>query len=639
MLAGKAIGPYFVYKEIGHGAMGTVYHGYDNKSKRQIAVKMIGTGLTSNPGAMARFQRECEFLKKLRHPNIVRLYATGNYQKTPFYVMEFIEGETLQDILLRRGRFSWEEVVDLGKQVCSALQHAHHQGIVHRDLKPSNIMLTADGQIKLTDFGIAKGFEGTQLTSTNHSVGTAAYMSPEQCRGEKTITHKSDLYSLGVVFYELLTGRRPFETETPLEMFLAHTKGTFERPARRVLDIPIWLDTLVCQMLEKKPEHRPFDATMVAQSLERVEERVSAKRSAGVEMAVAPAGKTPSGKRKLEQSDRETARLLRAAAGKKFGLPKTPWFYEKGWFQAVAITSMLAGIAAVIYWMTRPPDPHKLFSQAQTLIRSGDPDKQIRARNGPIKDYLKRYREVDDNESRQMQAWADDFDLALRERQLRTRMKMGFQPDDDEERKAFAAVKREESGDLAEARDRWQDLLPLQESTDAETRPWGLVAKKRLDDLDGVNHRLEDLKARVELARQGEKNFEPINHKENRAARALRFELFGDFAKAKETWSRLKTAEAEAGERSWFLLAASRVMELTPKVDADVLPKGLNLVRLKLKEVNGLKEKDPAKSALICRDIVFLYDEDSELEDEVAQAKTLLSGLKIDEAPKGRISN
>jgi serine/threonine-protein kinase len=628
MLAGKAIGPYYIYNEIGHGAMGTVYQGYDNKSKKPVAVKMIGAGLSSNPGAMARFQRECEFLKKLRHPNIVRLYATGNYQKTPFYVMEFIAGETLQDVLARRGKFPWEDVVDLGKQVCSALQHAHHQGIVHRDLKPSNIMLTPEGQIKLTDFGIAKGFEGTQLTSTNHSVGTAAYMSPEQCRGEKTITHKSDLYSLGVVFYELLTGRRPFETETPLEMFLAHTKGTFERPARRALDIPIWLDTLVCQMLEKKPEHRPFDATMVAQALERVEERVSARRSAGVEVAVAPAGQTPSTRRKLEQGDRETARLLRQAAGKKTGPARRRMFYERGWFQAVAITALLGGIGGLVYWMTRPADPHKLFAQAQVLMQSADPEKQDRARNGPIKNYLRHYRERDDSETQQMVAWADEYDQALREKQLRKRMQMGFQPDDEMESKAFAAVRQEEAGELAGARERWKVLEPLQDATDAETRPWGLVAKKRLADLASVDERLKDLQGRVEQARKGEQEFSPTNDRDLRAGKALRYELFGDYVKAKEGWNRLKSAQAEAGERTWFLLAASKVLELTPKVDEDALPKGVNLVRQRLKEANALKDKDAAKSAVICRDIVFLCGDDSEMADEVARAKMLLSTLE-----------
>jgi serine/threonine-protein kinase len=634
MLVGKAIGPFVIDKEIGHGAMGTVYHGFERKTNQPVAVKMISAGLDTNPAALARFERECEFLKKLRHPNIVRLLATGSYRHTPFYVMEFIKGETLQDILLRRGRFPWDEVVDLGKQVCAALQHAHDRGIIHRDLKPSNMMLTPEGKVKLTDFGIAKGFEGPQLTSTHHSVGTASYMSPEQCRGEKTITHKSDLYSLGVVFYELLTGRRPFEAETPLDMFLAHTKGTFERPARRVLDIPIWLDTLVCQMMEKKPEHRPFDAAMVTQSLERVEERVSAKRSAGVEMAVAPAGRTPTGARSLPDADKETARLLRVAAGKKSPPAKRRWFYERAWFQAVALSTLLAAIGGFIFWITRPPDPHRLFVKAQGLMQTGDWDKQRLARNGPIQDYLKHYADRPDEETRQMTAWADQTDLALRERQLRTRMKRGLQPDDEAERKAFAAVRREEAGDLVTARERWQSLVSLKESTDTEVRPWGLLAEKRLADLDEVDRQLEDFQSQVVKWRAGEREFEPANHRQARAAQALRFELFGDLVKAKEEWSILKSAEGEPEERWIFLVAASKVAELTPKIEADTFPKGVTLIRQRLKEAAALKAKEPDKAALICRDVVFLYEKDSEMADEVKQAETLLAGLAVPDEPK-----
>src|SRR4029077_4021321 len=128
-------------------------------------------------------------------------------------------------ILARRLRFSWEEVVMMGKQVCSALQHAHEKGIIHRDLKPSNLMRLEDGTIKLTDFGIAKDMDVTALTGANATVGTAAYMSPEQCRGEKNIGPKSDLYSMGVMFYELLTGRKPFIADSPVDMFLMHVNA------------------------------------------------------------------------------------------------------------------------------------------------------------------------------------------------------------------------------------------------------------------------------------------------------------------------------------------------------------------------------------------------------------------------------
>ena len=281
-----------------------------------MALKFLSASLGANPQSLARFEREAEILKQLKHPNIVRLFGHGKYQKTPYYAMEFIEGETLERVLARRDRLPWDEIVVLGQQLCAALQHAHEQGIVHRDLKPSNLMVLSNGTLKLTDFGIAKDLDETQLTSANCTVGTASYMSPEQCRGERNLTHKSDLYSLGVVLYELVTGRKPFQADNAMEMFLQHVQGTFERPSRRVLDVPVWLDTLICQLLEKKPEKRPIDAAMVASALGRVAEKVVAQQSAGVDavrtrvadrLSVSPAPAT---------EDKAAARTLMNSMGK-----------------------------------------------------------------------------------------------------------------------------------------------------------------------------------------------------------------------------------------------------------------------------------------------------------------------------------
>src|SRR6516165_1267623 len=225
MLLGQSIGPFAIEKEVGNGAMGTVYLARHEKGVR-VAIKVMAPGLSSKV-ASERFKRESDILKQLKHPNIVRLIASGRYRNSPFYAMEYIEGESLDQVMARRGRITWEEVVAIGQQLCAGLQHAHERGIVHRDLKPSNLMVLEDGTIKLTDFGIAKDLDVTQLTAANCTVGTAAYMSPEQCRGDPNITAKSDLYSLGIMFYELLTGKKPFTAESAMLMFELHVNGTF----------------------------------------------------------------------------------------------------------------------------------------------------------------------------------------------------------------------------------------------------------------------------------------------------------------------------------------------------------------------------------------------------------------------------
>src|SRR5262249_52371324 len=152
---------------------------------------------------------------------------------------------------------------------------------------------------------------------TNCTVGTAAYMSPEQCQGERYITPKADLYSLGIMFYQLLTGRLPFKATTTLDMFMAHVEGKFERPSRLVLDIPIWLDTLVCQLLEKKPDKRPRDAAIVAEALNRVQEKVLAQRSAGVDLVSGHVAERPRPNVRPDSSDREAALLIKEAVTKK----------------------------------------------------------------------------------------------------------------------------------------------------------------------------------------------------------------------------------------------------------------------------------------------------------------------------------
>src|SRR5262245_28883369 len=197
-MIGQKLGSFRIESRIGIGAMGAVYKGVHEPSGRTVAIKVI-VGDHQKPTAPGRFQREAEILEQFRHPNIVRYYGRGRYQGTLYMAMEFVAGGTLDDIIERRGSLPWREVVDLAIQICEALQYAHQRGVVHRDLKPSNLMITPDGRVKLTDFGIAKDLDATAMTTTGRTLGTAAYMAPEQIRGTPEVSHKTDLYALGCV--------------------------------------------------------------------------------------------------------------------------------------------------------------------------------------------------------------------------------------------------------------------------------------------------------------------------------------------------------------------------------------------------------------------------------------------------------
>lgn len=566
MLVGQQIGPFAIEKELGSGAMGTVYRARHMEKGARVAIKIMAPGLGTSANAQARFKREADILKQLKHPNIVRLYASGHIKKTPFYAMEYIEGESLDHLLMRRGRMTWEEVVTLGQQLCAGLQHAHQAGIIHRDLKPSNLMILPDGTVKLTDFGIAKDIDETGLTATNCTVGTASYMSPEQCRGEKTLTGKSDLYSMGVMFYELLTGRKPFNADSPMEVFLLHNNGTFERPAKLVLDIPIWLDNLVCQLLEKKPEQRPFDAAKVAEALAGIKERVEAQSSAGMEAAKARKIDRSTHHVKLDETDKEAARTMLGKKKKKKVVP----FYRKGWFQAVALAGVLFTTAYVLYLVfIKVPSAEDLFHEGQKVTSSSSLEERKEVRKGAIAQFLRHY--PDDARAATVRGWADDYDRDVLEKQMHTRRNSPFKiaEDDEGERLARRALNNEDAGARPLAEATWRELAEFKnKKVDDPERAWGLIADKYLQQLEEVDALYQQLKDRVVKEPPKGKNKKPPTtgkepSEESMALDAVRSERDKDSKEAVRQWEELKKhAKEEAALRKWYLLAAQRAWQI-----------------------------------------------------------------------------
>lgn len=245
-------GRYRVKKELGRG-MNVVYLAYDPQMDSQVALKVLSKESVVEENLLNRFIKEAQVTRLVAHPNIVTVYDVGRDHGTIYIAMELIKGETLNKVIAK-DRLSFQQIIDIGEQVSTALDYAHQKGIVHRDIKPANIILTSSGQVKITDFGVAR-IEDTQQTIDGMVLGTPLYMSPEQARGQP-IDGRSDLYSLGVILYELTTGERPFKGETWELLYRSILQDKPKPPLRDNKPLPPCLSGLILKSLEKNPNKR-----------------------------------------------------------------------------------------------------------------------------------------------------------------------------------------------------------------------------------------------------------------------------------------------------------------------------------------------------------------------------------------------
>ena len=258
-LAGQSIGRYRVIEQVGHGGMADVYKAYQPSLDRHVAIKVIHPFLADDGDFLSRFEREAKAVATLRHPNIVQVYDFDAEDGLYYMVMEFIDGSTLKSLLetmpARGALLGLDDAVRVILAVGSALKYAHSRHMVHRDVKPGNVMITGDGHVILTDFGIAKIISATKLTASGAMVGTPAYMSPEQGRGEPG-DERSDIYSLGVMLYQLLVGRLPYDADTPIALVLKHINDPLPLPTALRPDLSPELERVIVKALAKQPEDR-----------------------------------------------------------------------------------------------------------------------------------------------------------------------------------------------------------------------------------------------------------------------------------------------------------------------------------------------------------------------------------------------
>lgn len=261
-------GRYEIKEIIGVGGMAVVYKAYDNVENRIVAIKILKEEFISNEEFVRRFKNESKAIAMLSHPNIVKVYDVSFGDIIQYIVMEYIDGITLKEFIERQGSLRWQDAVYFTIQVLKGLQHAHDKGIVHRDVKPQNIMVLADGTIKVADFGIARFARNEQRTITDKAIGSVHYISPEQARGEKT-DEKTDIYSVGVMLYEMLTGQLPFEAENAVSVAIMQLQREPKLPTEINPNIPLGLEQITMHAMQKTPERRYQSASELLCDLEQ----------------------------------------------------------------------------------------------------------------------------------------------------------------------------------------------------------------------------------------------------------------------------------------------------------------------------------------------------------------------------------
>jgi hypothetical protein len=354
---------------------------------------------------------------------------------------------------------------------------------------------------------------------------------------------------------------------------MQHVKGKFERPSRLVLDVPVFLDTLICQLLEKDPERRPYNASMVAEALSRVEEKMAAQQAAGLDAAKTRNQDKPPEAARIEADDKEAVRALLGRKKKKRPEERLA-FYQRGWFKAIVLGVVLvAVVGALAAYFLVPPTPEALFKSVEQVMANGDLEQKVAARqSGAIHKYMSLFGGQDDEPTRKVRQWADEIDAEEYERRLLKRINVKIQLDKDEAQ-CQAAMLMEDEGDLAQARATWAVLAKYKEGpprpTPSDKRSCGLFAENHLVILDDVDTREKALQ-KVATKNGLSARFDPADDIEKKAADAMLVQL-QDPPKAAKAWEEFqkKLDRDSAAQRAWWLLAAKRLYELkqAPKIE------------------------------------------------------------------------
>lgn len=461
------IGPIALEEPLGGSADSNVLRGIHLERNKSMAVKLLPRHMLNRPMGGDHFAADVKTLQKLVHPKIARVYGGAVDDGQPYLALELVDGESLRCLLDRRGRLPWETTADIAEAICEALDYAHRSKLAHQRLTPSRIMLSPGGGVKLVGFDC-------QMTDKDEVVGlrspmtVAPYLSPEAFRGKPSAALPTgDMFSLGVIIYECLTGKLPWAADTPAEVVRARRAGPAPRVSATVLECPVWLDVLVAKLLERKRGIRLATADATRRAI--IEARRKVAEGAGAAQQ-AYAGKQ--GALTVDADRREIARIRqRQVTARRDDSP----FYERAWFLALALAAVL-GVGTYAMW---PKSEDALFAAAAPLMASDRPVDWNRAQDAYLDELVERF--PDTKYRDQIAAFQDRYAVHRAEERVKNLDRFGRSPQSDVERLYAEGWRFERFDDLLSAWRKYEEVEKQADAKDVDGRAFATLARRGID--------------------------------------------------------------------------------------------------------------------------------------------------------------
>ena len=484
------IGPFALEEPLDGQTESNVLRGVHVERQLTMAVKLLSKEIVNRPMQGSTFAEDYKTLQQMHHPGIVRYFGGAVEQGQPYLALELVEGETLRQRLDRRGRLPWELTVELADQVCVALHHAHSRGIVHQRLTPSRILLTPDDRVKLTGFDCLWS-DRDEVLGLRCPMEVAHYLAPETFRGKQSASHpQGDLFSLGVILYECLTGELPWNADSPADLVQARRDVPLARISEKVLECPVWLEVLVVKLLEAKRQDRFPSAEETHRAIVIAKRKVASGAGAAQQ-----AWSGQKGSLTVDQDRAEVRRIKR----KKIKRKDTSPFYERSWFLALSLLAVI-GMGTWFLW---PLSEDALFAKAQPLMQSEDSSDWVRAEKMYLSSFRERFPET--KYAEELAEFDNKVAVERAEKRLNKNERLRRAPSSEAERKYGEARRLEQFGDRLSAWDKYQALVHLfEDSDDRYDQAFVALAQRQIDRIknskDAKQSQVEFLESQLQKA-------------------------------------------------------------------------------------------------------------------------------------------